>query len=116
MVKPISTRVHGVLDYMTVGTLIAGPRMMRWDERVTRLTTYAGVGVLGYSLMTRYELGLIKALPMPAHLMLDAGGGMLLAAAPFTLVKSEGTAVVAALIGVGLFEITVAALTRTKLS
>lgn len=53
MNKPISTLVHGILDYVTAPTLIALPRMMGWGTRVTSLLTGAGAGVLGYSVMTR---------------------------------------------------------------
>ncbi len=114
MAKPISTRVHGVLDYLTAGTLVAAPRMMGWDDKVTRLLTYAGAGVLGYSLLTRYELGLVKVLPMTGHLALDAGSGALLIAAPFAIVTHEGPAIAAALVTVGLFEIGASLLTQTK--
>lgn len=113
MTKPMSTRVHGALDYLTAGALVAAPRLLGWDGRVTRLLTYAGTGAAAYSLLTRYEWGALKVLPMPAHLLLDAGSGALMVAAPFTLVQHEGEAIAAALIGVGLFELTVAALTQT---
>jgi hypothetical protein len=113
MVKPISTRVHGVLDYLTAGTLVVAPRLLGWDGRVTRLLTVAGMGAAAYSLLTRYELGALKVLPMPAHLALDMGSGAMLVAAPVTLVRGEGETTTAALVGIGLYEIAVAALTRT---
>ncbi len=33
--------------------------------------------------MTDFELGAVKAIPMPVHLMLDAASGALLAGAPW---------------------------------
>jgi hypothetical protein len=113
MVKPISTQVHGVLDYLTAGMLVAAPRLLGWDGRVTRLLTMAGASAAAYSLLTRYELGALKALPMPAHLALDMGSGALLVAAPVTLVRGEGEMTASALVGIGLYEIVVAALTQT---
>src|SRR5688500_20088465 len=84
MRKPISTKVHGVLDYMTAGLLVALPRAMGWSNCVTRLLDASAATTVVYSAMTRYELGLVKALPMKAHLTMDAiGGGALIGAAAF---------------------------------
>lgn len=41
-----------------------------------------GAGGILYSLLTRYELGAVKLIPMPVHLGLDAASGLLLAASP----------------------------------
>lgn len=113
MTKLLSTRTHGVLDYLTAGTLLALPRMLGWSERVTNLLTASALGALGYSLLTRYELGLIKVLPMPVHLILDAISGATLCAAPLVL-EDEAPEVKATLLGVGLFEIAAALTTETS--
>ncbi len=42
-----------------------------------------GAGALVYSLLTNYEMGVVKKLPMPVHLLLDAMSGILLAASPW---------------------------------
>ncbi len=86
---------------------------MGWSERVTNLLTGAAVGTVGYSLLTRYEMGLVKILPMKAHLALDAASGAALCAAPFFL-EDESDEVKAALIGLGLFELTAALTTQTE--
>ena len=63
--------------------------------------------------MTNYERGLVKVLPMKAHLTLDAvSGGMLLGAAMFF--DDEPDEVRAMLAGIGLFEIFAALSTQTK--
>ncbi len=111
--KLFSTRIHGVLDYLTVGTLITLPRALRWSESATRLLTSAGIGALGYSVLTRYELGIVKLIPMKGHLALDAVSGALLCGAPFTFLD-EDTQVTATLIGLGLFEIFAALTTETE--
>ena len=111
--KLFSTRVHGVLDYLTAGMLFALPRVFGWSEAVTRLLTNASIGTLVYSVLTRYELGLIKVLPMKGHLTLDALSGGLLCAAPFTFLD-EDTPVTGALVGLGAFEIMAALITETE--
>jgi len=103
----LSTRTHGVLDLLTAGTLLALPRALGWSEKVTRLLTGAAVGTVGYSLLTRYEFGLIKLLPMRAHLALDALSGATFCAAPL-LLPDEEDEVKQALVGIGLFELAAA--------
>ena len=113
MVKPISTRTHGVLDYLSVGALCALPRILGWDQKVTTLLTGAAAGTLLYSALTRYELGVVKLLPVPAHLTLDGASGALLCAAPF-LFLNEKPPVSAGLVGIGLFELGASLLTQTS--
>lgn len=113
MAKLFSTKTHGVLDYLTVAQLIALPRMLGWSSGVTNLLTGAAINTLGYSLLTRYELGAYKVLPMKGHLALDAVSGATLLAAPMFFPK-ESTTVKAALIGLGVFEIMASLSTETE--
>lgn len=116
MYKPISTMVHGILDYATAPTLIGLPRMLGWGQKVTLLLNGAGVGVLAYSVLTRYELGLLKVLPMKVHLALDMASGGMLALSPFILLKKRerNVATTATLVGLGLYEIAAGLLTQTQ--
>lgn len=109
--KPISTKVHGILDFVTVGTLWTLPRLLKWSGPTRTMLTVAGAGMLGYSLCTRYQYGLVKALPMKTHLILDYVSGATLAAAPL-LLRDESLATKLTLVGLGLNEITIAALTE----
>jgi len=112
----IPTWLHGILDYLTVGTLLALPRRLGWGRPATNALTGAAAGMLGYSLATRYELGLLKRLPMPAHLMLDAMGGAALCAAPFLLPlkKRQRGAITRGFLAFGLCEIAAALTARTR--
>lgn len=103
--KLFSTRTHGALDYASVILLLALPRALGWSKPVTNLLTGSALATLVYSLATRYELGALKLLPMPTHLALDRASGLALCAAAGTM-KDEPIAVRAALLALGLFEIT----------
>ncbi len=110
----IPTVVHGILDYATAGMLLTLPRVLGWKKEATTLLTGAGAGVLAYSLLTRYELGVVKVLPMTVHLALDALGGGLLAAAPSFFVEDEESSVKTMLMAIGVFEIGASLLTKTS--
>jgi hypothetical protein len=110
--KPISTRTHGVLDYMAVVLLLALPRILGWSERVTTLLTVVAVGMLLASLLTRYELGAFKLLPMKAHLALDLVVGVIFIMVAMAL-DNEPNSVRAVLGLLGLFEIGNVLMTQT---
>lgn len=69
--KLIPTRVHGVLDYLFGVMYIALSLLLSWPQPAATILMALGAGVLLYSILTRYELGLVKLLPMPAHLVID---------------------------------------------
>jgi hypothetical protein len=83
----ISTRVHGVLD-CTVGTLLAAsPWLIGFSDNrpATLVPVVLGLGAILYSLVTKYEWGLIRVLPMNAHLAIDLLSGIFLMASPWLL-------------------------------
>jgi hypothetical protein len=112
MRKPIPTKVHGVLDYMTAAFLHTLPRVMGWSRQVTATLDAAGASATAYSLLTDYELGAVKVLPMKVHLTLDAlSGGTLIGAA--VMMDDEDDEVRATLAAIGAWEIAAALLSRT---
>lgn len=113
VVKLFSTKTHGVIDYAAGPLLFTLPRSLKWNRSATMLLTGAAVGSLLYSLLTRYELGVVKVLPMRAHLVLDGMSGALIALAPLFLPEEDET-VTAGLVGIGLFELMAALTTETK--
>jgi hypothetical protein len=113
MRKPISTQTHGVLDYLTAATLATLPSMLGFSERTTRAIQMMAIGKLCYSLLTDNELGVVRAIPMKAHLAMDAVSGVALAALPFMLDEDDDTAT-AVCIGAGLMELSNAAMTQTE--
>jgi hypothetical protein len=82
----ISPEMHGVLDYVTAGTLLAAPKLFRFDKLrgpAVRVPRIFGSMILGQAAMTDYRLGLLKVLPFNMHLALDYALGPFLALSPF---------------------------------
>ena len=67
--------------------MLAAPGLLgiKDDPRAALTLRLAGGGATLYRLLTDYELGLVRLLPMPAHLALDAMSGALLASWPWLL-------------------------------
>lgn len=83
--KRIPTRVHGIIDYAVGALLIVAPYLLGFADRTPAqwIPMLLGLAALVYSLLTDYELGLVKILPMQAHLGLDIASGILLTASPW---------------------------------
>ena len=81
----ISNRMHGMLDYGVGLLLLVAPYLFGFANggAAQWVPMILGLGAIVYSALTRYELGLVKLIPMPVHLALDAASGLLLAASPF---------------------------------
>ena len=85
MRKPITPFAHGILDYLTVGTVAAAPKLMDFpDEAANACYALAGI-YAGTSMMTDYPLAVKKAIPFKAHGMAEIAIGALLPALPFVL-------------------------------
>ena len=111
--KLFSTKVHGMLDYGTVVNLPVLFRLLRGGEDTVRLADAGALAVLVYSLMTRYELGVFKVLPMQGHLALDAVLGAVFCAAARRQTE-ERASVREALAGLGLFSLLASVSTETE--
>ena len=90
-VRKIPTKAHGALDMATGPALIAAPTLLRMNGNTgaTIPPRLFGSAATLYSLLTDYEFGLKRVLPMRAHLALDALGGVALAATPFVTRASK---------------------------
>lgn len=111
MPRPISTRTHGIIDLVFSGTLFALPLIFKWNPRARKLATSGAAATLGNTLMTNFEFGVLKALPMKAHLSIDAGEASVLLSAPKIISDDKWAARI--LMIMGAMETTVGALTKT---
>ena len=81
----IPTRTHGVLDYAVGALLIVVPYILGFADGTTAqwIPQIVGAALIGASLLTNYELGVVRMIPMPVHLFLDIAAGALLAVSPW---------------------------------
>jgi hypothetical protein len=82
----IPTRVHGVLDYLVGIALIAAPWLFGFAEvggAAVVIPIVLGIGLIVYSLFTRYEWGPFGFIPMPVHLVFDIVASLFLALSPW---------------------------------
>lgn len=109
----LSTRVHGVLDYLFAALLIAAPWLLGFARggAETWVPVAIGASALVYSLLTDYELGVVRRIQMPVHLWLDALGGAVLAISPWLFEFDEHVWVPHLVLGA--VELLVAFLTNT---
>jgi hypothetical protein len=89
--KLFSSKIHGFIDYVLGVVLLAAPYLFGFSEveAAARSAQLIGLIVLAQSIMTDYELGLFKIIPMRVHLMLDLVASLFLAASPFLFSFSE---------------------------
>ena len=81
----LSTRVHGVLDYIMGILLIASPWIFNFANEgpETNIPVILGIGVIVYSFFTNYEMGAVKMISVNTHLWLDGLAGLFLAVSPW---------------------------------
>src|SRR6185369_10980495 len=90
----IPTKYHAPLDYIVGAALIAAPWIFQFSGHTapTVVSIVLGIGLIGYSLFTNYELGVWKIAPMAVHNLIDIAAGGLLAASPWIFGFSDSTA------------------------
>jgi hypothetical protein len=84
--KFISSRAHGVFDYIAGILLIVLPFILLPAEApviATVMPVVIGILIIVLALFTNFELGLVKKIGMANHLMIDNGLGVILAITPW---------------------------------
>ena len=91
---PIPAFVHGVIEYLAAALLIAAPFLFSFDsDGATAVSIVAGVLVLVITACTALPTGIIKSIPVHAHVMIDYVVAIVLIAAPFIFsFTDDGTA------------------------
>ena len=115
-IRVIPTRVHGILDYLGGIVLILAPNIFGFTENddATWVARIIGIALIVLALLTRYELGVLKVLPMSLHLWIDVLASIFLAASPFLLGFSDEDANVwVPHVVVGLLYLVISLMTET---
>ncbi|MDT0157255.1 SPW repeat protein [Microbacterium sp. ARD32] len=82
----IPTKVHGILDYVVGVALVAAPWLFGFANvggAAVVIPIVLGVGLIVYSLFTKYEWGPFGLIPMPVHLAFDIVASLFLALSPW---------------------------------
>lgn len=82
----INSTLHGLLDYAAAITLIIAPFVLGLAEQSAFahwFSVAAGVGLIAYSLITKYAYSVAKIIPFKTHLMLDLAAAVVFLLAPF---------------------------------
>jgi SPW repeat len=81
----IPTKFHAPLDYIVGVALIASPWIFQFSDHIaaTVIPIVLGIGLIAYSLITDYELGVWKVAPMAVHNLIDIVAGAFLALSPW---------------------------------
>jgi hypothetical protein len=85
--KIISTKAHGVLDYLVGILLIASPWLFNFAQGgpETTVPVVLGITTIIYSLLTNYEYSIANVIPFSAHLVLDTLSAIFLGLSPWLL-------------------------------
>ncbi|HYH43915.1 MAG TPA: hypothetical protein VD867_18245 [Burkholderiales bacterium] len=85
MQKPISPRVHGMIDYSTSAAVAAAPAMFKLPRPATALFTTLAATYTGISAFTDYPLAVKRTIPFKAHGAAELMSALALPALPWVL-------------------------------
>ena len=110
---PIPVFVHGVIEYAAAALFIAAPFLFSFDsDTATAVSIVAGVLILIVTATTAMPTGLIKEIPVQAHVVLDYMVAILLIASPFLFGFDEDGTATAFFIGLGVVHLLLTNATR----
>ncbi len=89
MLKILSPRIHGVLDYAVVALFLLAPTLFRL-EGTPATVAYVVAGIhLSLTLLTAFPMGVIKLIPFKVHGVIEVAALLGIAAAPWLFGFSE---------------------------
>jgi hypothetical protein len=110
---PVPAFVHGIVEYAAGVLLIVAPFLFGFDsDAATAAAIVVGVLVLILAASTAMSTGLIKSIPVQAHVMLDYIIAIALIAAPFVLGFSDDGNATAFFITLGIVHLLLTIATR----
>jgi len=110
---PVPAFVHGLIEYLAGALLIAAPFLFSFEsDAATAVSIAVGVLVLIIAASTAMTTGLIKSIPVAAHVILDYLLAILLIAAPFVFGFDDDGAATAFFIVLGVVHLLLTIATR----
>jgi len=110
---PVPAFLHGVVEYVAGILFVAAPFLFSFDDdTATAVAIVAGVLILVVAATTAMSTGLIKSIPVRAHVVLDYVLAILLIAAPFLFGFSDDGAATAFFIVLGVLHLLLTIATR----
>jgi hypothetical protein len=111
MQKPISPRVHGMIDYTTSAAVAAVPAMVNMPKPATALFETFAATYTGIAAFTNYPMSVKRAIPFKAHGAAELVGALALPAMPWVLGFANHKAARNLCFGLAAMTLLVAALT-----
>ena len=111
MRKPISPRIHGVLDYATSTAVAIAPRALRFPRPARMLFDSLAAGYTGLSAVTDYPLSVKRVAPFKVHGTAELAIAAVLPLLPWALGFAEHRAARNLCFGLTALTMVVAALT-----
>ncbi|MFL6590876.1 MAG: hypothetical protein ACJ8M4_11975 [Chthoniobacterales bacterium] len=116
--KIIPKFYHGVLDYLSGVLLLLAPNLFGFADMsgaVVWIPRIAGLVILLQALMTDYELGVMKVIPIRMHLMADYLIGAFLFVCPFVFgISSRSMTATVILLLIGATGLAAASMTEPR--
>ncbi len=103
--RPLPPRAHAALDVVSTLALMTVPWTRPWGPRTRVLLASSGALGLADTLLTDHPAGLLRVLPLPVHLNLEASAGLQLLTAAATWLRGEPAAGRWAVAAQGLYEL-----------
>lgn len=111
MTKPVSARVHGVLDYATVAAFLNAPMVFGFHGTPAAIAYWlAGIHLLMTG-CTDFPVGLFRWIPFKVHGVIELLAGIFLLAAPWLFGFAQEVAARNFFLGIGIIVLVLIALT-----
>jgi len=81
----VSTRSHALVDYASSAVLLVAPGLLGFPRGARRAARVKAATALVANACTDHELGVVRRIPMRAHLAADVASGALFALSPWAL-------------------------------
>lgn len=91
MLKVLSPRIHGFLDYAVVALFALAPTLFGFGGPAATVAYVVAAIHLALTLLTAFPMGIVKAIPFKVHGMLEVAALLGIAAAPWLFGFADST-------------------------